>query len=267
MTLLIVAAVATLAVMRVRDPLCWVLWLTMVPLAGAIALGNTIPLLCLALAGAWRLRDGRFGGALCLAAAIVVKPLLAVMVVWLVATRRYRQAAWTAATSAVLMVASWAAISFRGLADYPALLQANRDLFAHLGAGVQPLVLQLGGSDALALAVGVVVGLVVIGACVAVRDDDVSAFALALVACLALSPIVWAHYLAMLVVPIAARSPSFSRLWLVLPALCVTVPFGPMKDSAALSIFVLVVMAAFAAGVVARRPRWVKAGRRAVSSA
>ena len=55
------------------------------------------------------------------------------------------------------------------------------------------------------------------------RGDDFRSFTAALGATLALSPIVWLHYLVVLLVPMAIARPRFSALWL-LPILLWTSP-------------------------------------------
>ena len=47
------------------------------------------------------------------------------------------------------------------------------------------------------------------------RDDDARSFTCAVAATLALSPIVWLHYLVALLVPMAILRPRFSLLWLL----------------------------------------------------
>jgi hypothetical protein len=54
-----------------------------------------------------------------------------------------------------------------------------------------------------------------IGAAILILAWRLRSFALAIGAALALSPIVWLHFFALLIVPIAAVSPQFSALWLV----------------------------------------------------
>src|SRR5581483_10010850 len=58
------------------------------------------------------------------------------------------------------------------------------------------------------------------------EDGDRRAFAAAVAAALVLSPIVWMHYLVVLVVPIALTAPRFALPWL-LPALA----FWPLTDT------------------------------------
>jgi hypothetical protein len=63
----------------------------------------------------------------------------------------------------------------------------------------------------LALGIGVLVGCVYF----ARRADDARSFTCAIAATLVLSPIVWLHYLVVLLVPMAIFRPRFSALWLL----------------------------------------------------
>ena len=47
------------------------------------------------------------------------------------------------------------------------------------------------------------------------REDDARAFTCAVAATLAISPIVWFHYLVVLLVPMAILRPRFSAIWLL----------------------------------------------------
>jgi hypothetical protein len=65
--------------------------------------------------------------------------------------------------------------------------------------------------------------LVVLCVVFARQGDDFRSFTAALGATLALSPIVWLHYLIVLLVPVAIARPRFSLVWL-LPVLLWTSP-------------------------------------------
>jgi hypothetical protein len=100
--------------------------------------------------------------------------------------------------------------------------------------------------------VGKVAGLVV-GGCLLVgcvlfarRDDDERSFTCAIVATLALSPIVWLHYLVVLLVPMSILRPRFSALWL-LPVLLWISPKpgyagGPATFAPAIACVILVTL-------------------------
>ena len=116
-----------------------------------------------------------------------------------------------------MTLAAWAAIGFDGFSTYPDLLHRLSELQSHRSysfvgmastAGLDPAV-----GSVLALLVGgsLIVGCVVL----ARRDDDPRAFTCAVAATLALSPVVWLHYLVALLVPMAILRPRFSALWLL----------------------------------------------------
>jgi len=66
-------------------------------------------------------------------------------------------------------------------------------------------------------ALTVIVGGALLVACVVLarRRDDERSFTCAIAATLAASPIVWPHYLVLLLVPTAVARPRFSALWLL----------------------------------------------------
>jgi hypothetical protein len=74
----------------------------------------------------------------------------------------------------------------------------------------------LSGSSAIGTGVMVTSGFVLLYAMVraAMRREDERVFRLSIVAALATSPIVWNHYLVLLVVPLALVRPRFSPAWL-----------------------------------------------------
>ena len=84
-----------------------------------------------------------------------------------------------------------------------------------------------GTPDPAAQVLLVLVALAGIAAIAATRERDATAFTLALVVALLTTPIVWGHYFALLLVPIAILAPAFSWLWL-LPLLS----FGQLEIAA-----------------------------------
>src|SRR6185437_3225135 len=122
---LIVAAVpATLLVLGVRDWRCHAIAFLWWPTIIGIQSGNlTLPML-LGVALVWRYRDRRWAVALAAGLVVALKLFFWPLLVWLVATRRYRTAALAAATSAVLVLVPWAGIGFAGLRGYPHLLSS-----------------------------------------------------------------------------------------------------------------------------------------------
>ena len=82
--------------------------------------------------------------------------------------------------------------------------------------------------------------------------DEVRAFTCAVAATLALSPIVWLHYLVVLLVPLAIARPRFSAIWL-LPILLWVSPKPGYAEG--FQTFIPAVAVVILLGVLLARPR------------
>src|SRR6266516_8176470 len=82
-------------------------------------IGTLGPLLLLATAAAWRYRERRLVVAAAVVGAVATKLFLWPLVIWLIATRRFRTAAATVALGIAVVFGSWAALGFDGLREYP----------------------------------------------------------------------------------------------------------------------------------------------------
>jgi len=223
-TLLGIAAIIVgLLLFGVRDRRCILLALFFPGTHESLKYGALGSFLVLLLGLLWRYRDRAALAGSSAAAAVVLKLFLAPFVVWLWLTRRVRAAALGVALGAALALVSWAAIGFAGLVDYPTMLRKFSDLEAEASYSLVGIgsAFGLSGTAArvLALACGAVL---LLFAARAARSStfeplerDRRSFTLVLAASLALSPVVWQHYLALLVVPIALARPRFSPLWLL----------------------------------------------------
>ena len=90
---------------------------------------------------------------------------------------------------------------------------------ADRGFSLVALGVELGLPERLAAALPWLVGTPLLAALVLVArgdDGDRKAFSLAIVAAIVLTPIVWLHYFALLIVPLALVSPRFAWPWLLL---------------------------------------------------
>ncbi len=143
-----------------------------------------------------------------------VKIFLWPLLGWALATRRLAAGAIAVAVGLVTTFETWALIGFAGLTTYPDLLSritdessySIEDVAEAQGFGVS-------GGRTVTLLVG---GLLVAGCFVlARRGDDERSFFLAIAAAVALSPIVWLHYLVLLAVPLGIARPRFSAIWLL----------------------------------------------------
>jgi hypothetical protein len=106
----------------------------------------------------------------------------------------------------------------------------------------------VGLSEGVGNLAALLVGGALLAGCVvfARRNDEPRSFTCAVVATLALSPIVWLHYLVVLLVPMSILRPRFSALWL-LPVLLWISPRpgyaeGPATFAPAVATVILVVL-------------------------
>jgi hypothetical protein len=209
------ALVAALALLGVRDRRIYLLALCSFPFVASLALGQPDGLLALAAALAWRFR-GSWKGGLAVGALIAAKLFAWPLVIWLLATRRFRAAAVAAGSSLLFTGLSWALFGFKGLTAYPRLLAADARAFEVRSHSVVALALRLGASEELGrlLMVGVAVALALIALRVS-RGGDLGWFSVALAFGLLTSPILWSHYLTLLFVPLAISRRRADAIWLL----------------------------------------------------
>jgi hypothetical protein len=215
----------TLRLLGVRDVRCYAAALLWMPVASGVLLANVSIPLALALAVTWRYRNGVRAPAVALGLAVAAKFLLWPILVWTVAMRRLRTAIWAVVVGVSVTFVAWAAIGFAGLGGYPDLLRRLSEIQSENSYSIVGMAATLGLGDLAGQLATVAVGGSVLVACVVMgrRGDEFRAFTCAVAATLALSPIVWLHYLVLLLVPLAIARPRFSVIWL-LPILLWTSP-------------------------------------------
>jgi len=259
---LIGCVIGALVLLDVRDWRCYPIALLYPPTLENVEYGAIGPLLALLVALAWRYRDRAAPAAASLGAAVALKVFLWPLVVWLAATRRWRAAVGAAAVAAALVLGSWAVIGFDGMADYPALLRKLSDVEAENSYSAYAVLVTLGLPSTLARLVvaAAALGLLALGWRVARggADGDRRSLTFALAAGVVLTPILWLHYLVLLVVPIALARPRLSPLWFVPLAMTVFELLDlyrgwPRGDGWALLSVAAVVTVVFAAALL--RPR------------
>ena len=219
------ALLAALAVVGVRDLRCFAVVVLWAPGWNALEMANLSALLALGAALVWRFRSRAVPLGATLVALVSVKLFLWPLLVWAGATRRAVAASTAALVSLLVILASWALIGFAGLTTYPDLAAViARQSSYSLEDLAQVVGLGVGAGRALSLAAGGAL----LGLCVVLgrRGDEDRAFYVAIGAALALSPIVWLHYLVLLAVPLGIARPRFSVLWLVPIVLWVCPRFG-----------------------------------------
>ena len=216
---LIASILGALWILGVRDWRVLAVVVTAQPVITSVRLGTFTPVLLLLAAVAWRWRERRWVAGGALGGAMSLKLFFWPLVVWLIATRRFAAAAISAAAAVALTFAAWALIGFEGMTLYPELLRRLTDVVETVSLSLvafgDDLGLPIGVSESLPLVVGI--PLLVAVVVVAKRaDGDRRAYSLAVIAAIALSPIVWQHYFALLVAPLAIARPRFSWVWALL---------------------------------------------------
>jgi alpha-1,2-mannosyltransferase len=246
--------VLTLRLLGVRDWRCYALALAAMPMASSLMIGTLSPLLALGAAVAWYYRDRRWIPALAIVAVVVTKIFLWPLAIWLVATKRYRTAATTVVTGIVVTFGSWGILGFGGLRDYPSRLGRIAGLEQEKSYSPFALLRALGlstNSTRIAVLGLTVLALAAIFVAARRADGDRQSFVIALVAGLAVSPIVWLHYLVLLVVPLALYRPRLSAAWFI-PLLYWFLP-GQENHRSAANILVMIALTGLTLAIAMRR--------------
>ncbi len=248
--LLAAALAVSIWLLDVRDARCYAIVFLWGPSLAALQTANLTPLLVLAAAAAWRYRDDR-RGSVALIAALTPKVFLWPLALWALAMRRVRILAYAIGGALAVTAVSWGLIGFVGIGTYPHLLRRLQQIEEGDSYSVFALARAIGLDEGVARALWLTLGLGSLAACIAVArgGDDRRAFALAIVASLALTPIVWLHYFALLVVPLAIARPRLDWVWLA-PVLLIG-GSGTGNGGVPRTVLVLVVAAVVTAATLA----------------
>jgi Glycosyltransferase family 87 len=256
---LVLVALAIPYILEVRDWRCYGLVLLWPPVISAIQTANVTLWLALAAAVAWRYRDRVLPAAAAIGLTLAAKFFLWPVVVWLAATRRLLSAALALVIGAVVLLASWAVLGFAGLLDYPSLLRRLEHTVGEDSYTVYISGLDLGLPSPAARAVWLAVGAALLLGVVVLsrRGDERSAFIVAIAASLALTPIVWLHYFALLVVVVAVAQPRLGLAWFVPLAMVITPGSGhPTPFETAATLLIATMTVAIALGASIRSSQW-----------
>jgi alpha-1,2-mannosyltransferase len=211
----VAAVIGAIRLLRVEDWRCYGVALVSAPAVNSLGVGALTSFLLLGVALAWRHRDTAWVSAVATAVTAVLKLFLWPLAVWLLVTRRWRAAAVCAGVALVLLLGGWAVIGFAGMRSYPTLVHVLEQVEAPASYSVIAL---LGLSGTAATAATVVLSLASVAAIwLAARTagGDRRAFAVAVVASLVATPLLWLHYLLLIYVPIGLYRPRLSALWFV----------------------------------------------------
>ena len=201
----------------VRDVRCYAAALLWMPTIERRAPLNVSIPLAFALALAWRYRDAVWPPAVALGLAVSAKLLLWPLFVWMLATRRLRRPRLAVAVGLAVTLGPGRRSASPGSRGYPDLLRRLSEIQSERSYSFVGMAAALGlpdgrpGADARSSAAPCSSP----ASCFARRGDDFRSFTCAVAATLALSPIVWLHYLFVLLVPLAIARPRFSLIWLL----------------------------------------------------
>jgi len=258
----LVCVPAVLYLAGVRDVRCYGVVLAWSPTYNAVQNLNISLLIAFGVALAWRYRSSARLSGIVLAATLATKVFVWPLLLWPLAARRRRLFVVALVGGLLLVVVSWLAIGFAGLADYPRLLRSvtgheETDSYSISGA---LRVLGLGVVAARGAALLATGGL--LGACLVFgrRGDEGRALVAAVLASLASTPVLWQHYLMLLLVALAVVRPRLSVAWF-LPILLWLSPTTGNGSSGQTLLVPLVAAAVGAACLLPAEGPWPLVGR------
>jgi alpha-1,2-mannosyltransferase len=263
---LVFAIAGALFLLGVNDWRCYPIAFLYPPTLEAIEYGAIGPVLLLLIGLAWRFRDRPWAAGAATAGSVVLKLFLWPLVLWLAITRRIRAAVVAVTGAAALALASWSVIGFAGFWDYPRLLRRLVEIEAAESYSAFAVLRMLGLPETPARLLVALVGLSLLGfawraarAAASPHERDRRSLTLVVAAALVATPILWLHYLVLLVVPIALARPRLSPLWLAPLALTLFELLHwyrgwPYGDPEALLSVAVVVAVVFAASLRTRHP-------------
>jgi alpha-1,2-mannosyltransferase len=214
----LVAVALTLRLLAVRDWRVYGAAYLWAAVASGWLTGNVTLMLVLAVAAAWRWRRRPAVCGALVGLVVAFKLFLWPLGLWLLATRRIGALGWAVAVTLVLSLVGWAVLGFAELHRYERLVQALVDALQNRGYTLMSLTrdLSLGRTSGYAVAVAVGAALALWALVAGRRGRDAQALTLSIAIALLVTPLVWLHYFALFLVPVAIVSPRLSRLW-VLP--------------------------------------------------
>jgi hypothetical protein len=253
----LISILAALRLLDVRDWRCYGVAAISAPVINSLVLGAVTSFLLLGTAAAWRYRDRPTVAGPVAAVTAVMKLFLWPLGLWLLVTRRLRATLAFVVVAGVVVIGGWATIGFAGLRSYPHLLHVLAQV--EQGVSYSPVaLLGLSGTAATFLSLALVgVTVLAVGLYARGVDGDRRCFTIAIAGSLVATPVLWLHYFALLLIPIALYRPRLSGLWFVPLALWLT-PASHANGSAWKITLALAVLAVVVARTVGeRQTQWL----------
>jgi alpha-1,2-mannosyltransferase len=243
----------TLRVLRVGDWRLYGMVLLLEPVVAGWENANLSIPLTFGIAVAWRYRDVPWVAGLLAGALVSVKLFTWPILIWLIATRRWAATAVAVAFASIVNAIAWTVVGFDQIHRFVRVSELVTRQYERAGYGLVALFMHLGAASTIAGLGTVAVACAVALGCVAAgrARRDQTALLLALVLMLAASPLVWSHYFAVLLVPLALRRPRLAAVWLLQLPLWL----GTVDDPTALECAIGVGVVAITAAILIREDR------------
>jgi alpha-1,2-mannosyltransferase len=217
----------TLWVLDVRDWRAYGVSMLWVSVFNAWQSANETLLLVFMIALIWRYRDRPAAAGLLTAAAISLKPFVWPLALWLLATRRWRASLYSLSFGVVVNLAVWSIVGFAQVRAYLHLSSLVTKVLWQNGYSVLAFAHQIGFGRTvgevllLAAACGLVAAVLRVGW----LGYERLALLLVVLLIFVASPLVWDHYLALLLIPVALERRRLNWLW-ALPVVMWLCPVG-----------------------------------------
>lgn len=247
-------AIWALRLLGVTDRRLYVLAACSFPFVSSLSMGQPDGLFALAAACAWKYRDHSWKGAFAAAILIAAKLLAWPLIIWLLVTRRSRQAAVAAGCTLAILLATWACIGFKGLVAYPRLLADDAKTYENVSHSLVAGFMHLGVTAGPAVVFSILLALLLGSAMIkTARGSDSGWFTAALVVGIMSSAIVWEHYFVLLFVCLAAMRRLHDRVfWLLLTVLWIAPVENPVTLWQAWLVPIIVTILAIRAATLSR---------------
>jgi hypothetical protein len=249
------ALAAALYLVGVRDDRVYVVALCSFPFVESLGFGQAEGLLAMGVALCWHQRDSWKVGVvvgLLVCAKLFAWPLL----LWLIVTRRIRAAIVGVASAVISLAACWAAIGFKGIIGYPQLLIADAHAFERSSFSLASALMHAGVPETGGRIVLVAGSVLATGLFLRRRSTDRDWFTAMTGLGLLLSPVLWVHYLVVLLVPLAIARRRLDAIWMCTAILWLL----PVHEESGVwqATLVVVTVAAIVAGSASTSMRLVR---------
>lgn len=205
------------------------------PVIRDLTLGNVSVLVLLGSAAIWRWRETPIAG-IALALTMSIRPVQGVVLVWALARRRWAIVAGAIVTLVLVVLVSLPFVGLQAYLDFLTVLRHVSDVdLIHNNLALGAVAVRLGAGPLVETAAIVVWYAIGIGAIVlGLRRDAETSLVVTLTATLFLGPLMWQHYLTLLLLPAALIADRGRPMALALPLLAwLQAPLLPLVAIAA----------------------------------